>query len=346
MSEELNQTQIVEEFLKIVKKKLPGWLKDNKAELKDVLSELESHIWEKSEEIAGGKDIQIHHVQQAVQAMGNPRDIAAEYKKRGTPKIWISQELFPSYLKVFGIVFAVIVGVNLISFIIDAITNGFIDNQLFSYIEVVFSSALGAFLVVTIIFVALSVEGYLPEDFKKSKYKSKMKSIPSEKPIIATKKIKPPLKRGQLLAGGIIALLIGSAMYFEVWVNMPALDYLGIDLLEWLRIAGFFLIIGGLINLVQSMVDLTNYTLQRVLIIIYIIKDIAFIPIILRLRFAILEVPSIVGLDPGLISTIDLAFKVITGIAIFGTVVGSLSNIYKAITLKMKFEEYHQYQEM
>ena len=34
MSEELNQTQIIQEFLKVVKSKLPGWLKDNKKELK------------------------------------------------------------------------------------------------------------------------------------------------------------------------------------------------------------------------------------------------------------------------------------------------------------------------
>ena len=90
MSEQLNQEQIVKNFIKEVKSKLPGWLKDNKKELKEVLSELESHIWEKSEENARGAKVQNHHVLQAIHVMGNPRDIAAEYKKRGTPKICIN----------------------------------------------------------------------------------------------------------------------------------------------------------------------------------------------------------------------------------------------------------------
>ncbi len=353
MSEELNQTQIVKEFLKIVKSKLPGWLKDNKSELKDVLSELESHIWEKVEEIAGGQDVQIHHVQQAVGAMGNPRDIAAEYKKRGNPKIWISKELFPSYIKVIGIVISVIVGANIIALIIDAVENGW-NLEFLSYVDGIFSSALGAFLIVTIIFVVLSVEGYLPEDFTRSKYKTKVKSTPSEKLRIATKKIKPPLKRGELLVGGIIALLVGLAMWAEVWVYFPFVVEIGSDMTWWIQRAGIFTLIGGIINLMQLMMDLTNYAVQRVLIAIHTIMDLVFIYFIVDFLPIITHLTptsdpilfDISQLNPSLYDGILIGVKVMIGISIFGTIVGSISNIYKAITLKMKFEEYHQYQEM
>lgn len=360
MSEELNQTQIIKEFLKEVKKHLPGWLKDNKSELKDVLSELENHVWDKSEEIATGQDIQIFHVQQAINGLGNPRDIAAEYKKRGTPKLWISKELFSSYLKVFGIVVCVVVGVNMISFIVDAVTTG-LSWDLFSYLDGIWSSALGAFLIVTVIFVALSVEGYLPEDFRKLKGKYQLKPISAEKADKLEgierkwqekrpRQIKPPLRRGELLVGGIIALLIGIAMFAEVWVYIPLVEDIGTQLTYYIRLAGVFVIVGGIINLMQSMMELTNYTGQRILMGLNTIKDLAFIPFTLKLlTTAVLAVPSIAALEianPELFGNIALGFNVITWISVVGTIIGAISNIYKIVTLKMKFEEYLRYQEI
>ncbi|TFG18583.1 MAG: hypothetical protein EU530_08895 [Promethearchaeota archaeon] len=360
MSEELNQTQIIQEFLKNVKSKLPGWLKDNKSELKDVMSELESHIWEKSEAIAAGQEVQNYHVRQAVQDMGNPRDIAAEYKKRGTPKLWISQELFSAYVKTFGIVVAVIVGVNLISVIVDAVTNG-PSWDLLSYLDGIWSSALGAFLIVTVIFVALSVEGYLPEDFKKSGGKYQLKSTRPEKEDKVEgmerkwqekrpKQVKPPLRRGELLAGGIITLLIGIAMFAEVWVYFPLVEDIGPQLTYYIRLMGVFTMIGGIINLMQSMMDLTNYTGQRILMGLHTIVDLASIPFTIRLLTqAVLTVPSIAAFEianPELFASIALGFNVVTWISVVGTVIGSISNIYKIITLRMKFEEYHQYHEI
>ncbi len=360
MSEELNQTQIIQEFLKNVKSRLPGWLKDKKSELKDVLSELESHIWEKSEEIAAGQDVQISHVQQAVQEMGNPRDIAAEYKKRGTPKLWISQELFSSYVKTFGIVVAVIVGVNIISFIVDTVTNGF-SEDLWSYIDGIWASALGAFLIVTIIFVALSVEGYLPEDFKKTKGRFQQKSSSFENANKleglerkgqekGPKHVKPPLRQGELLAGGIITLLIGIAMFAEVWVYFPLVEDIGSQLTYYIRLMGVFTMIGGIINLMQSMMDLTNYTGQRILIGLHIVVDLAAIPFTIRLLTqSVLAVPSIAALEianPELFASVALGFNVVTWISVVGTVIGAISNIYKMITLRMKFEEYLRYLEI
>ena len=346
MSEELNQTQIVQEFLKVVKSKLPGWLKDNKSELKDVLSELESHIWEKSEEIAGGQDIQIQHVLQAVQDMGNPRDIASEYKKRGTPKVWISKELFPNYLKVLAIVIGVIVGVNIISFIADAATNGF-NEDLLTYIDGIISSGLGAFLIVTIIFVALSVEGYLPEDFKKSVRKRIRVSSTPEHPSKPTKRIQPPLRRGGLLAGGIIALLIGLAMIAKAWELIPLVDDIGISLTQFIQIAGIFTMVGGFISLIQSMMELTNYFAQRVLIALSTIADLVFLAFISKLVPAVLHIPAIetLGMGSELYGNIELGITVVMWISIVGTILGSITNISKIITLRMKFEEYLQHQQ-
>ncbi|MBN2156618.1 MAG: hypothetical protein JW776_11295 [Candidatus Lokiarchaeota archaeon] len=356
MSELSNQKQLIQEFLKEVKNKLPGWLKDNKSELQDVLSELETHIWEKSEEIAGAQEVQVHHIEQAIQAMGNSRDIAAEYKKRGTPKIWISKELFPAYLKTLGIVIGVIVGINIIGFIINVLENPG-DNSVYSDLWSIFSASWGALFIVTVIFVALSVEGYLPEDFKKAKGRYQLKSIPSDKADTLEKldrqweekrpkQVKPPLKRGELLVGGIIALIFGIIMLAQ---GPGISNYLGPEMSRWLQIAGLFTIIGGFIKVNQSIIDLTNYTAQRILIIMGTIVDLVFIPFLLKLGEAILSVPVVHALqvtDLEVYNAIGLAFKVVIGVSIFGTVIGTISNIYKVITLQMKFEEYFRYSEI
>lgn len=113
---------------------------------------------------------------------------------------------------------------------------------------------------------------------------------------------------------------------------------------------GVFVSVGGIINLMQSMMELTNYTGQRILMGLHIVVDIIAIPFTITLLTpAILAVPSIAGLEitnPELFANIALGFNVVTWISVVGTVIGTISNIYKMIILRMKFEEYNQYQEI
>ena len=68
---------IIKEYLKQVKSKLPEWLKEKK-EHKEILGELEEHIWSKAEELSEtGKPTQ-RSVQLAVSHMGTPESIAKE----------------------------------------------------------------------------------------------------------------------------------------------------------------------------------------------------------------------------------------------------------------------------
>ncbi|MCK5409395.1 MAG: hypothetical protein KAJ30_03945, partial [Candidatus Heimdallarchaeota archaeon] len=94
MSNIQEQETLVKEFKEQVVKKLPLWIKISSEEQKDVLDELEGHIWDKAEELAQGGTITSLHVREAIALMGSPRDIAKEYR-RGTPKIYITKELFP-----------------------------------------------------------------------------------------------------------------------------------------------------------------------------------------------------------------------------------------------------------
>lgn len=81
MSNIKEQETLVKEFKEQVVKKLPIWIKTSSEEQKDVLDELESHIWDKAEELAQGGTITSMHVREAVALMGSPREIAKEYRE-------------------------------------------------------------------------------------------------------------------------------------------------------------------------------------------------------------------------------------------------------------------------
>ena len=105
---EKEMKNIVKEYLKEVKSKLPEWLKDKK-EHKEILAELEEHIWSKAEELSETGQPSINSIRMASTHMGKPESIAKEYKRRGTPKFYITQEMWPVFIKVLVIVFSVII---------------------------------------------------------------------------------------------------------------------------------------------------------------------------------------------------------------------------------------------
>ena len=173
MSQNDENIKLVKTYLKQIEEELPDWLTENKDELKDVLDELEQHLWDKVEEIAEGHEPTAMDVQKATASMGTPKKIAGEYKRRGTPKIFISEELFPSYLMGLKIVLGIIFVLNLIGFIFTAIEGAWLTG-LFSMLSNIFNGfAIGA-LIISAIFVFLSMEGYLPEDFKTKEEKEKI----------------------------------------------------------------------------------------------------------------------------------------------------------------------------
>ena len=196
-----NETKLlIENFLKEVENELPDWLKDKKGEIEDILFELETHIYESASEIEGTDDPSEIGIQKAINKMGSAKEIARNYKKRGTPKYFISEELFEYYQRVVGIVLmiglglAIIVNVFFINQgdpiqgIISGISNGLALFSLF-------------LLGITAIFVWLSSEGFLPEDFDKKKSKGTISSDDKNQ----FKYYKP----GEFLFGGIIGFIFG-----------------------------------------------------------------------------------------------------------------------------------------
>ena len=229
---------LIDEFILEVKKNFPEWLKDRKEETEDILFELRTHIYDSANEIEGSGSLNLIAVKKAINNMGTPKEIAKNYKKRGTPKYFISEELFEYYQRIVGIVLmigiglAIIVNVffinqgNVVQGIISGISNGLAMFALF-------------LVVITAIFVWLSSEGYLPEDFDKKK-----KQIPDSKQFKDQYKYYRP---GAFLFSGIFGFIFGIFL-----LNDP-LNFFHITAPDDLKLV---IAVSGIITILQAVLNL------------------------------------------------------------------------------------------
>ena len=158
---------IIEKFLNKVKEKLPSWIREDTKECTDILEELEEHILDLAQDLAGGpeEEINIENIREAIARMGSPEEITREYKKRGTPKYYLSEEWVLWYKKILTIILGVILAINVISLIFSFGKGESFWEIAKSFLSGIWGSALFSIIVISIIFVALSMEGFLPQDF-------------------------------------------------------------------------------------------------------------------------------------------------------------------------------------
>ncbi|MHA2290443.1 MAG: HAAS signaling domain-containing protein [Promethearchaeota archaeon] len=162
----MNETEniIVKKYINQVKQKLPEWLKWKEEELKNVLDDLEAQLFGEARAISQGEEITDLDIEQAIERMGTPESIAKLYKNRGTPKFFLTQELFDFYLRTLFFFFGVIIFINVIVGVFQ-----FFFRVWWEVLGGIFSGiwigCLIATIVITIVFVYFSMEGFLPEDF-------------------------------------------------------------------------------------------------------------------------------------------------------------------------------------
>ena len=155
---------IVKNYINQVKQKLPEWLKWKEEELKNVLNDLEAQLYGEARAISGAEELTDVDLKEAIVRMGTPESIARLYKNRGTPKFYLTQELFNFYLRTLFFFFGAIIFINIIVAVFRFFFNPFweVFGGIFSGIWI---GCLVAAIVITIVFVYFSMEGFLPEDF-------------------------------------------------------------------------------------------------------------------------------------------------------------------------------------
>jgi len=271
---EKNMEFLVNEYIKEVKKALPDWLKDKK-EHKEILTELEDHIWEKAKELSDSGQANAKSIQMAITHMGTPKSIAKEYKRRGTPKVYITKEMWPLYLNVLVIVFAIIIILNIVGLILN-IVSGTTDlgELLGGLIGGIQSGLFVSFAIISIIFVALSMEGYFPEDFKSKKELDK-EALRVEAGLPPKPFIKPV---GEIIGGGF-GLVIGILFIFQPF---PAGLFIA-DFLLLLRIFGIFMIIAGSFDITRGVIGNRRPTTHQIIHVIKILLKFGVIPFLIIL---------------------------------------------------------------
>jgi hypothetical protein len=160
----------IKNYLNQVHKKLPEWLKWKSDEVKKILDDLESQIMNQAQTLAGGNAPSDSDIQKAIDQMGSPESIAKPYKNRGTPKFYLSQELFEFYLRTLFIFFGIIIFINIIIAVFKFVAAIIVPSisvweALGSMFGGIWIGCLIAAVVITIVFVYFSMEGFLPEDF-------------------------------------------------------------------------------------------------------------------------------------------------------------------------------------
>ncbi|TFF89455.1 MAG: hypothetical protein EU548_07465 [Promethearchaeota archaeon] len=259
--------RLIDEYLNEVKEALPEWLKEKKKEVKDILTELEEHIWDKAEELSDtGRPTGIS-IQKAIDQLGSPKTIAREYKRRGTPYVYITKELWPLYKKILMIVFSILVVINLVTLIINLVTGNLEEALNFGgYLLGYFA----VFSIVTIIFVVLSMEGYLPEDFKsESELKKEAKALEKAKKEgaliskVTGKPLKPFINPAEKIIGGIFSLIIGVLFIAQPIPGLFTLFHIEFRML--LIYFGILIIIDAGLTLIRGILRNQYYTAHQVL---------------------------------------------------------------------------------
>jgi hypothetical protein len=283
---DIESENIIKEYLKEVKKTLPDWLKDKK-EHKEILADLEEHLREKAREISNTGEITIKSVRDAIEHMGTPKTIAKEYKRRGTPHVYITKEMWPLYLRVLTVVFALVIVLNalamFVSIIFDNPSFGDIIGNLISGIQ---SGLFISFAIISIIFVVLSMEGYFPEDFKSKKELKKEKELMEKVreegyPISKRtgKPLKPFIKPVEEIIGGGIGLIAG--IFF---ITQPVFaGLLDPTFSSLIRIFGILLIAEGGLDIFRGIIGNHKPTTHQLIHGIKIILKFAGIPLIVFL---------------------------------------------------------------
>lgn len=250
--------KLVNNYIEEIKESLPDWITNDEDKLEDIVLEISSHIWDSAYEIAGSEDPDTISVQKAINNLGSPTEIAESYKARGTPKYFISEELWPSYQKaIFSIIAVIFTIIVVVQVVIVEPTNFF--QAILNSITLSLNTITIFVIIMTAIFFYLSAEGYFPEDFD-TKNKSEQKKFESEyyKPgefffsgiggivfgLLLITIPKDIIGLFRVLANFVIELInIGTANYSDFTLSG--------DLQFWMVLNGIVTIVIGITNLMK-----------------------------------------------------------------------------------------------
>jgi hypothetical protein len=171
---------------------------------------------------------------------------------RNVPKYFISEELWPLYLKIFQILGILL----LITAILPVFEIGqkSLGKILFNVLSNLYPAFTSLFTTLTLIFVFLSKGSYRPKD---------KLLIKSEEPIINLEENKPVKSKSREIVTNSILIVLG----FYFLIQFPIGIYANSNpmFLKWLRILGLLILIEGSFSIIQIITNQQNNLLMIIL---------------------------------------------------------------------------------
>ena len=214
----VKEAELINHYLCEIKNNLPLWVRLNKREVNEILDEIEDHIWEKAVENTENQSPNEIDLQIAISQIGDPKIIANKYTARSTPRVFISKELYPYYLRYLKIAFLSCIFSLLFpftySFMIFGIELELLSLHLRIYI-LIFYLSLG--LVISLVFFYLSTHGYLPYEARMTRFYNKFTNLS----YIQKNSIKNPVNAKFLVIWALIWLVGAISFYLLSAITAP-----------------------------------------------------------------------------------------------------------------------------
>ena len=148
--------------LKKVKRKLPFWLKIS--EKRDIINNIEEEIREHIQELEESSELHEENLRIKFPELGNIKLILSDYKQQGTPRIFISKETWPWYLKTIKMVLSYFLIQVILSIILLKSFNVIFNNLGISlFIRISWLFWMCILILITRLFVFLSLNGFNPK---------------------------------------------------------------------------------------------------------------------------------------------------------------------------------------
>lgn len=244
---------------------------------------------------------------------------------RNVPKYFISEELWPLYLRIFGILgILVLIAALPPIFEIGQKSLGKILFNIFSNLYPAFTSL---FTTLTLIFVFLSKGSYCLKD---------KLLIKSDEPTINLKESKPVKSKSRDIITNSILIVLG--FYFLIQFPIGIYAKSNPIFLKWLRILGLLILIEGSFSIIQI---ITNQQNNLLMIIFGKLLDALAIPLFLWLN-AHVDIIPILSLRDGkfyLMSNegeINNILRSILAIIVLFMIINIIHSIYKILKKELR----------
>ncbi len=239
---------------------------------------------------------------------------------RNIPKYFISEELWPLYLRIFGILG--ILGLITIIPPVFEIGQKSLGQILFDIFSNLYPAFTSLFTTLTLIFVFLSKESYYSKD---------KLLIKSDEPIIDLNKSKPGKSKNWDVIANSILIVLG--FYFLVQFPIGIYAKSNPIFLRWLRILGLLILIEGSFSIIQI---ISNQQNNPLMIIFDKLLDVLAVPLYLWLN-AHVDIIPILSLRDGKFymmpheDWIDNILRSILAIIIILIIINIIHSIYKIL---------------